>query len=718
MLLFDFDYVYTGGSIVIGWAYRNIPNDNTIDININKGNGWENIANEVSILDGQFVWDIGSNHAENAILRIALHNDVSTYDEHVINILIPDFDLDGILNVVEEASNCLDQADADTDDDGIQDGVEDANKNGIVDIDETDPCDPDTDNDGIQDGTESGLTVDDVGPDTDLLVFIPDADPTTFTNPLIADTDGDGISDGDEDLNQNGRVDPGESDSNDADDPSLYWELTYGDTDDERGLAVVQDDGGGYVVASIVNNAQIWLFKVNSNGSQLWNFTYIGTDYGAPRSLQKTLDGGYILTGDISAGASASYGIYLLKVDSNGIEQWRKTFAGQMYGATSQQTTDEGYIIAGTIYTTNHYDYKLIKTDSSGNQQWSHTFGTSENDIARCVRNTTDGGYVVAGYTQTANNGTDFYIVKTDSNGTLTWDRTLGGSDSDIPKSIEQTTDGGYIVVGDTLSFGAGGHDIYMIKTDNEGNQIWDTTFGGSQYDFGYSVKPTADGGYIISGSTQSFGSGGSDAYLIKTDGGGNRIWSKTFGGTGNDSSNMVQQTTYGGYIAVGTSDSFGDGSTDIYLISFDPTLDTDGDGLIDVIEEGSCTNSIDADTDNDGIQDGVEDVNQNGIVDIDETDPCAPDTDNDGIQDGTESGLTMADVGPDTDLLVFIPDADPTTFTNPLIADTDGDGISDGDEDLNQNGRVDEGESDPNIQEAGNKTKAMPWIPLLLLNE
>ena len=156
---------------------------------------------------------------------------------------------------------------------------------------------------------------------------------------------------------------------------------------------------------------------------------------------------------------------------------------------------------------------------------------------------------------------------------------------------------------------------------------------------------------------------------------------------------------------------------SNFYPLNASPEPDADGDGLSVMLEVELGTYANDADTDDDGISDGDEDQNKNGVVDPDETDPVNPDTDGDGIQDGTESGVSLDQVGPDTDLAVFIPDLDPTTTTNPLLTDTDGDGISDGDEDLNKNGRVDAGEGDPNIQDAKAKSKAMPWVPLLLLD-
>jgi YD repeat-containing protein len=169
------------------------------------------------------------------------------------------------------------------------------------------------------------------------------------------------------------------------------------------------------------------------------------------------------------------------------------------------------------------------------------------------------------------------------------------------------------------------------------------------------------------------------------------------------------------------TSVTYDDGSSIVY--TYDATgnilaqevdltnLDSDEDGLSDALEVTTCTEVEDADTDDDGFLDGDEDINANGEVDAGETDPCESDTDFDGIQDGTELGYTIEDIGPDTDTNLFQPDLDPQTTTDPLNEDTDGDGISDGDEDFNYNGRLDEGESDPNLRD----TAAMPWIPILL---
>ena len=134
------------------------------------------------------------------------------------------------------------------------------------------------------------------------------------------------------------------------------------------------------------------------------------------------------------------------------------------------------------------------------------------------------------------------------------WSKTFGGSGDEVGYSVQQTADGGFIIAGATSSFGAGGGDVYMIKTDGSGNEQWSKTFGGSGYEVGYSVQQTADGGFIISGATSSFGAGNYDVYLIKTDGNGNEQWSKTFGeGDNGESASSVQQTIDGGFIMAGT---------------------------------------------------------------------------------------------------------------------------------------------------------------------
>ena len=214
----------------------------------------------------------------------------------------------------------------------------------------------------------------------------------------------------------------------------------------------------------------------------------------------------------------------------------------------------------------------LIKTDVDGNEQWSKTFGGSDYDYGTSVQQTTDGGFIIAGYIYSfIAEDSDVYPIKTDVDGNEQWSKTFGGSDYDYGKSVQQTVDGGFIIAGSTESFGAGEGDAYLIKTDIDSNEQWSNTFGGSDDDGGASVQQTADGGFIIAGCTESIGPLCDDVYLVKTDIDGNEQWSNTFGGSNLDQGTSVQQTTDGGFIIAGLTDL---GESDaVYLIYYKPPI-------------------------------------------------------------------------------------------------------------------------------------------------
>jgi len=259
---------------------------------------------------------------------------------------------------------------------------------------------------------------------------------------------------------------------------------------------------------------------------------------------------------------------------ASAVKKWSKTFGGSKddEGDSVQQTSDGGYIVVGhtSSYGAGYSDVYLIKTDASGNKVWEKTFGGGNIDVGESVQQTSDGGYIVAGGTMPYGTGKGgVYLIKTDASGNKVWEKTFGGKD-DEGHSVQQTSDGGYIVAGITNSYGAGGYDVYLIKTDASGNKVWEKTFGGSKDEEWSSVQQTSDGGYIIAGDTMSYGAGVSDVYLIKTDASGNKVWEKTFGGNKGDSGKLVQQTSDGGYIVVGTTNSYGAGVLNVYLIKTD----------------------------------------------------------------------------------------------------------------------------------------------------
>ena len=304
-----------------------------------------------------------------------------------------------------------------------------------------------------------------------------------------------------------------------------------------------------------------------------WTKTYGGGDWDWGYSIQQTLDGGYIVAGETQSFGVGWTDVYLIKTDANGDVIWTKTYGGSGgwdCGNSVQQTSDGGYIIVGYTYSdiTGYSDVYLIKTDANGNVEWTKTYGGGGEDCGNSVQQTSDGGYIIVGGITYFD--CDVYLIKTDANGNVEWTKTYGGSGEDCGNSVQQTSDGGYIIVGKTTSFGAGDYDVYLIKTDANGDVIWTKTYGGSGEDCGNSVQQTSDGGYIIAGETWSFGAGASDVYLIKTDANGNVEWTKTYGGGGEDCGNSVQQTSDGGYIIAGGTTSFGAGGGDVYLIKTD----------------------------------------------------------------------------------------------------------------------------------------------------
>ena len=295
-------------------------------------------------------------------------------------------------------------------------------------------------------------------------------------------------------------------------------------------------------------------YFLNDSPGEKWNKTYGGEYFDRGKSVQQTDDGGYIIVGYTESFGAGSRDIWLIKTDANGNMQWNKTFGDNSYdvGYSVQQTYDSGYIIGCD----SDHCFRLIKTDSQGNIQWNNTYwGWDGVSYGREARQTTDGGYIQVGSTELYSAGLfDIWLIKTDSNGSEIWNNTYGGIEEDYGFSVKQTYDDGFIIVGNTCSFGAGSSDIWLIKTDANGNMQWNKTFGDIDGDSGTSVVQTVDGGYILTGTGRY--------YLIKTDGNGDMEWYKTDG-----DAYSIQQTSDEGYILTG---GFGYGPmTDVWLVKY-----------------------------------------------------------------------------------------------------------------------------------------------------
>lgn len=343
--------------------------------------------------------------------------------------------------------------------------------------------------------------------------------------------------------------------------PQVEWEKTFGGDESDYGYSVSQTSDGGYIITGFTfvkaGNGDVYLLKVDAAGNRQWEKNFGGDKSDVGKSVQQTSDGGYVIAGDTTSFNSKENEIYLVKTDLSGNKIWEKNIGGDgvYYGETVQQTGDGGYMIAGTVISSDYRDYDifLMKTDASGNKIWGKRFGGKEVDSCHSMQLASDGGCIIAGDTYSFGSAwNDVYLIKTDASGDRIWEKTVGGKGYDWGYSVLQTGDGGFIVAGSTSSFGKGDYNAYLIKTDTTGNKIWEKNLGGDGDDFIYSVALSGDGGYILAGITNSFGDGRSTVYAVKTDASGNLIWEKHFGGDGAASGQHVCSGRDGGFIIVG----------------------------------------------------------------------------------------------------------------------------------------------------------------------
>jgi hypothetical protein len=391
-------------------------------------------------------------------------------------------------------------------------------------------------------------------------------------------------------------------------------EKLFGGALDDYVQSIQQTTGGGYIVAGYSNSSasgnvtgtnhglnDFWIVKLNGSGNIVWNKLLGGAGDDYALSIQQTTDGGYIIagytnsssSGDVTGNNHSLNDFWIVKLDASGNIVWNKLLGGNSFddAYAIQQTTDGGYIVAGTtsssangnVTGTNNgnNDYWVVKLDGSGNIVWNKLLGGNGYDIAYAIQQTTDGGYIVSGFTSSSASGNvtgtnhgsnDYWVVKLDGSGNIVWNKLLGGIGNDVGNDIQQTTDGGYIVAGYTYSSangdvtGAnhGSNDYWVVKLDGSGNIVWNKLLGGNSSEFAKDIQQLADGGYIIAGYTNSSASGdvtgtnhgNSDYWVVKLDGSGNIVWNRLLGATGIDEAFDIQQTTDGGYIVAGSTNS------------------------------------------------------------------------------------------------------------------------------------------------------------------
>jgi PKD repeat protein len=403
--------------------------------------------------------------------------------------------------------------------------------------------------------------------------------------------------------------------------PEIEWQKCLGGSWYDQAHSIQQTSDGGYIIAGYSGSDDgdvteshyddVWIVRLDASRDIEWQKSLGGSGYDYANSIQQTSDGGYIVAGvsnsndgdttefhDQDSGWDGFHGdAWIVKLYANGNINWQKSLGGSWGdGAYSvQQISDGGYIVAGSTESNdgdvigNHgnSDFWVMKLDKDGKIVWQKCIGGSGDDWAYSVQQTSDGGYIVAGESGkiggdvTENNGeTDWWIVKLDSSGGIEWQKSIGGSDYDYANSIQQTSDGGYIVTGNYDN--GQDSDSLIVKLDKDGMLKWQKFLGGSGYDDARSIQQTSDGGYIVAGSTslddaEVTGDYG-DCWVAKLDENGNIIWEKSLGGSGSDLANSIQQTSDFGYIIAGfTESNDGDvignhGSSDFWVVKINST--------------------------------------------------------------------------------------------------------------------------------------------------
>ena len=360
----------------------------------------------------------------------------------------------------------------------------------------------------------------------------------------------------------------------------ITFAKTFGGNRRDRGINLLQTRDGGYAIVGYTSSLDaiqedIYLVRTDAQGEVLWSKTYGGQGNDNGWAIMETEDGGFLITGFTNSFGAGKMDIYLVRTDADGNMLWERTFGGSQseYGWAMAATTDGGYVLAGQTdsFGAGDKDGYLVKVNAEGEEIWSQTYGGPKEDRLFSIDQSSDGGFILTGTTKSfgvGNSQRDLYLVKTNSTGELVWTQVLGEEPDDVGHAVRQTADGGYIVTGYTKSFGAQNYDTWLIKTDEAGISQWETFYGEASDDRTIYGEQTDDGGYISIGYTRGFEPAGNwDVFLVKIDSDGEVIWHKTFGGTTEDTGYTVRSTADNGFILTGETYSSGEGGGDMYVI-------------------------------------------------------------------------------------------------------------------------------------------------------
>ncbi|GAB3497501.1 hypothetical protein GCM10027341_17690 [Spirosoma knui] len=414
--------------------------------------------------------------------------------------------------------------------------------------------------------------------------------------------------------------------------PAVNWKKTLGGSNNDQARGMVAAPDGGYVIVGGTEsndgdvtgnhgNADFWVVKLDVNGNRVWQKTFGGSKNDIAYAVTTTLDGGYVVAGRTESndgdvtGNHGGADFWVVKLDGNGNMIWQKALGGSRddYANAVIATSDGDYVLAGTAGSNNgdvtvnrgFTDYWVVRLDGNGNKLWQKTFGGSHDDFATTITASADGGYLVGGQVY-FNDGditgfhkdptdswyyADYWLVKLDESGNLIWQKALGGKDADLVSQVIATTDGGYVLAGQTYSRDGdvseeNNHasfsfpDAWAVKLNSAGSIIWQKVLGGLYSDHLSAVTITAYGEYVFAGAISSDPLAGTingfDAWAVKLDGAGNLIWQKSLGGSKGDQASAVLVTANGNCVLAGvTASTDGDvignhGLNDFWVVKLD----------------------------------------------------------------------------------------------------------------------------------------------------
>jgi len=357
----------------------------------------------------------------------------------------------------------------------------------------------------------------------------------------------------------------------------LQWMHNYGGTEEDAAWSVIQTTDGGFALAGSSGTRRFYkalLIKTNDQGTVQWIQTYI---FSHTMDIIQTADGGYVLAGTWNDEIEANSDAWLVKTNQFGEVEWIQIYDLMTKDKAESviQTNDGGFVLGGySAAYGGYWNAWLLKFDASGNREWIKVYGGSSNDHLFAVIPTTDGGYAFIGDTMSSGEGlNDIWLVKTDAKGKLLWNQTYGGVGVDRAYSVIQLTNGGFIIFGTTSSYGAGEFDAWVLQTDAKGILQWNHTYGGTLHDNAYTGIQTTDGGFLLAGTTRAIGERREDLDLlmVKLDTNGVLQWNQTYGGEQDDEAWSVIQTTDGGFALAGRTRSYEAIRWDAWLVKTDP---------------------------------------------------------------------------------------------------------------------------------------------------